>query len=78
MMAKGLEENGAKVYIIGRRLATLEAAANQAVSIFSTATTRNLLTSLQKHGNIIPMQGDLTKKDGLYKDLPRQCYSGAF
>jgi len=32
MMARGLEENGAKVYIIGRRLATLEAAAQQAVS----------------------------------------------
>lgn len=32
MMAKALEANGAKVYILGRRLAVLEAAAKQAVS----------------------------------------------
>jgi len=31
MMAKALEENGAKVYIIGRRLEVLEGAAKQAV-----------------------------------------------
>lgn len=31
MMAKALEENGAKVYIIGRRLDTLERAAKQGV-----------------------------------------------
>ncbi|KAN0090571.1 NAD(P)-binding protein [Hyaloscypha variabilis] len=48
MMARGLEENGAKVYIIGRRLATLEAAEKQA-----------------KHGNIIPIRGDVTKKEDL-------------
>ncbi|KUJ15155.1 short-chain dehydrogenase/reductase [Mollisia scopiformis] len=48
MMAKALEENGAKVYIIGRRLETLEKAAKQA-----------------KHGNIIPAQGDVTKKEDL-------------
>ncbi|PMD35035.1 short chain dehydrogenase/reductase [Hyaloscypha variabilis F] len=48
MMAKGLEENGAKVYIVGRRLATLEAAEKQA-----------------KHGNIISIRGDITKKEDL-------------
>lgn len=31
MMAKALEENGAKVYIIGRRMEYLEKAAKQAV-----------------------------------------------
>jgi NADP-dependent 3-hydroxy acid dehydrogenase YdfG len=31
MMAKALEENGAIVYIIGRRMETLEKAAKQAV-----------------------------------------------
>lgn len=33
MMAKALEENGAKIYIIGRRKETLESAAKQAVSV---------------------------------------------
>lgn len=33
MMAKALEENGAKVYIIGRRMETLEKAAKQAVCL---------------------------------------------
>jgi len=33
MMAKALEENGAKVYIIGRRKETLEKAASQAVCL---------------------------------------------
>lgn len=32
MMAKALEANGAKVYILGRRLETLQEAAKQAVS----------------------------------------------
>lgn len=32
MMTKALEENGAKVYIIGRRKESLENAAKQAVS----------------------------------------------
>lgn len=36
MMAKALEANGAKVYILGRRLAVLEAAAKQAVRYIYT------------------------------------------
>ncbi|KAL2070034.1 hypothetical protein VTL71DRAFT_14714 [Oculimacula yallundae] len=48
MMAKALEANGATVYIIGRRLESLERAASQG-----------------KHGNIIPLQGDVTKKEDL-------------
>ncbi|KAH8600752.1 hypothetical protein B0O99DRAFT_535428 [Bisporella sp. PMI_857] len=48
MMAKALEENGAKVYIVGRRLDVLENAAKEA-----------------KHGNILPLQGDVTSKEDL-------------
>ncbi|KAF4627035.1 hypothetical protein G7Y89_g11119 [Cudoniella acicularis] len=48
MMAKALEANGAKVYIIGRRKEVLEKAAKEAV-----------------HGNIIPLQGDVSSKDDL-------------
>ncbi|CAG8975129.1 hypothetical protein HYALB_00004428 [Hymenoscyphus albidus] len=51
MMAKALEVNGAKVYIIGRRLEHLEAAAKQALC-------RNM-------AKIIPLQGDVTKKEDL-------------
>jgi NADP-dependent 3-hydroxy acid dehydrogenase YdfG len=36
MMAKALEENGAKVYIIGQRQETLEKAASQAVCRLSS------------------------------------------
>ncbi|RDL40197.1 uncharacterized protein BP5553_00176 [Venustampulla echinocandica] len=48
MMAKALEANGAKVYIIGRRQEVLEKAAKVAV-----------------HGNIIPLQGDVSSKEDL-------------
>ena len=49
MMAKALAASGAnKVYIIGRRLEKLQAAAKEA-----------------EHGNIIPLQGDVTSKDDL-------------
>ena len=37
IMAKALEENGAKVYILGRRLEVLEKAAQQAVCFPSTS-----------------------------------------
>ncbi len=52
MMAKGLEENGAKIYIIGRRLATLEAAEKQAVSNPSQSQQVffiNLVPETRKH-----------------------------
>jgi hypothetical protein len=41
MLATGLEENGAKLYIIGWRLARGEAAAKQAVSNSLNLTTNN-------------------------------------
>lgn len=48
-MAKALSQNGAsKVYIIGRRLDKLQAAAKES-----------------PHGNIIPLQGDVTSKESL-------------
>jgi len=50
MITKALEENGAKVYIVGRRLDVLEKASKEA-----------------KHGNIIPLQGDVTSKEDLSK-----------
>ncbi|KAL6890030.1 NAD(P)-binding protein [Trichoderma evansii] len=48
MIAQALEANGAIVYIIGRRIETLESAAKTAI-----------------HGNIIPIQGDITSKESL-------------
>ncbi|CZR58285.1 related to 3-oxoacyl-[acyl-carrier-protein] reductase [Phialocephala subalpina] len=61
MMTKALEENGAKVYIIGRRKESLENAAKQA-----------------KHGNIIPMQGDVTKKEDLNRIVDSITKSDGF
>jgi len=49
MMAKALEENGATVYIVGRRLEVLEKAANEH----------------NRHGKLIPLQGDVTSKESL-------------
>jgi NAD(P)-dependent dehydrogenase (short-subunit alcohol dehydrogenase family) len=48
VMARALEANGAKVYIVGRRKDTLDKAASTAL-----------------HGNIIPLQGDVTSKSSL-------------
>ncbi|KAJ6013219.1 hypothetical protein N7540_007810 [Penicillium herquei] len=47
-MARGLEANGAKVYIVGRRKDKLDEAAAMGI-----------------HGNIIPLQGDVTSKSSL-------------
>ncbi|KAJ7081605.1 hypothetical protein B0H15DRAFT_452840 [Mycena belliarum] len=49
MMAAALENNGATVYIIGRRLDVLE------------KTTQET----NKHGKIIPLEGDVTNRDSL-------------
>ncbi|CAN8096137.1 unnamed protein product [Discula destructiva] len=49
MIVKALEQNGAKVYIIGRRKEVLEKVAKEE----------------SKHGKIIPLQGDATSKDDL-------------
>lgn len=49
MMAQALSANGAKVYIVGRRLEHLEKAASTAA----------------RKGSIIPMQGDVTDKKSL-------------
>ena len=63
MMARGLEENGPKVYIIDQRLATLEMAATQAVSVILTTRTKHFLVTTKKEGHIIPLRGDVAKKE---------------
>ncbi|KAJ6480091.1 hypothetical protein DFH09DRAFT_1214619 [Mycena vulgaris] len=49
MMAAALENNGATVYIIGRRLDVLERTARE----------------INKHDKIIPLEGDVTDRDSL-------------
>ncbi|KAJ4423381.1 hypothetical protein N0V82_001985 [Gnomoniopsis sp. IMI 355080] len=51
MMAKALEQNGAKVYIIGRRKDVLEKAAKEQAT----------------YGNIFAIPGDVTSKDDLQR-----------
>ncbi|KAK7205171.1 hypothetical protein BZA70DRAFT_175351 [Myxozyma melibiosi] len=51
MMATALEHNGAKVYILGRRLAVLE----------------NSAKLYAKHGNLHPLQCDVTSKQDLIR-----------
>ncbi|KIJ62670.1 hypothetical protein HYDPIDRAFT_94295 [Hydnomerulius pinastri MD-312] len=49
MIATALEHNGATVYIVGRRLDVLEKAASEH----------------NRHGKIIPLQGDITSRESL-------------
>lgn len=52
MMAKALEENGAKVYIIGRRQEGLEKAAKQAVCSSLNDQSKNqteMFTEIRQH-----------------------------
>ncbi|KAF8129125.1 hypothetical protein K438DRAFT_878667 [Mycena galopus ATCC 62051] len=49
MMAEALENNGATVYIVGRRLDVLQTAAQE----------------INKHGKVIPLEGDVTDRDSL-------------
>ncbi len=55
MIAKGLEGNGAKFYIIGWRLAILQVV-TQAVHLLLQFTPAYLLTESQKQNNISPTQ----------------------
>ncbi|KIJ50843.1 hypothetical protein M422DRAFT_159176 [Sphaerobolus stellatus SS14] len=53
MCAQAFANNGARVYIIGRRKETLD----QAVKVHGS--------SLENGGQLIPLQGDASKKDGI-------------
>jgi NAD(P)-dependent dehydrogenase (short-subunit alcohol dehydrogenase family) len=61
MMAAALKHRGATVYMVGRRLDVLESAAQEhAVSLHACASRTHGLISSQKHGRLIPVQGDVT------------------
>lgn len=66
MMATALENNGATVYILGRRLEVLENAARQnAVCIRGNQNLTLALIILQKHDKMVPVQCDVTSNDNL-------------
>ena len=68
MIATALESNGATVYIVGRRKEALEKAAKEhAVRTPPCQPHRVPATQRtpQKHGNIIPLQGDVSSKESL-------------
>lgn len=67
MMAAALENNGATVYIIGRRLSILEETAQRiGVAIITDVLSMFRLTrGLQKYDRVIPLEGDVTDRDSL-------------
>lgn len=66
MIATALESNGAIVYIVGRRKDALEKAAKEgAVRISAPRYVVAVADLSQKHGNIIPIQGDISSKESL-------------
>jgi NAD(P)-dependent dehydrogenase (short-subunit alcohol dehydrogenase family) len=66
MMATALEHRGATVYMVGRRLDVLESAAQEhAVSEHPCPSRTHPLSAPQKHGNLLPVQGDVTNATDL-------------
>lgn len=68
MIAKALENNGAIVYIVGRRFDVLEKAAteNNVSSVSIPARVISCLVLLLKtYGNIIPVKGDVTSREDI-------------
>lgn len=67
MMATALENNGATVYIVGRRLNVLEMAArDNNVRLLTNPWWLKLICSIaQKFDKIIPLEGDVSNRESL-------------
>jgi hypothetical protein len=74
MMAKALEHNGAKVYIIGRRLETLQTAAKEAVCSSRPPNPLTYSPMVRNTATSSPFKGTLPRKRTCHepsKRLPR-------